>query len=120
MKLIKLIPLLVLLIFCSCKEEKKVLSAADLEENSEKLNSYFEEQFQQEVEESPMLQTRLGIKTDYGKWDDFSSEEYVRDLEQAKERLKYLKDVDSESLNKATQLSYMLYKQQQENAIEDF
>ncbi|MDT0676223.1 DUF885 domain-containing protein [Autumnicola musiva] len=120
MKLIKLIPLLVLLIFCSCKEEKKVLSAADLEENSEKLNSYFEEQFQQEVEESPMLQTRLGIKTDYGKWDDFSSEEYVRDLEQAKERLKYLKDVDSESLNKATQLSYMLYRQQQENAIEDF
>ncbi|MDT0644894.1 DUF885 domain-containing protein [Zunongwangia sp. F363] len=120
MKKICVFPLLVLLLLGSCKEEKKVLTDAEMEANSKSLNAYFEEQFQQEVKESPMLQTRLGIKADYGKWDDFSSEKYAEDLEQAKERLKYLKEVDPESLNEKTRLSYKLYRQQQENAIEDY
>ncbi|WP_373057535.1 DUF885 family protein [Zunongwangia sp. H14] len=120
MKKIYIFILLSLLLFTSCKEEKKVLTQAELERNSEELNTYFEEQFQEEVKESPMLQTRLGIKRDYGKWDDFSTDKYVKDLEQAKERLKYLKKIDPESLDEATRLSYKLYRQQQENAIEDY
>ncbi|GAA4272641.1 DUF885 domain-containing protein [Aquimarina gracilis] len=121
--------LLVTLVFAvlGCKQkEGTVENTADvakaIEENSEKLNRWFEAQFQEETKKSPMMQTYLGIKTkDYGKWDDISSKREVKDLERTKERLTYLKDsVDVSKLDKATALSYTLMKQDLENEIEDF
>ncbi|MDT0651003.1 DUF885 domain-containing protein [Autumnicola edwardsiae] len=114
--------LLLLLIFTviSCKQEQKDVSEVDIEQNSEELNEYFEEQFQKEVNESPMLQTRLGIKKNYGKWDDFSTEKYAADLNQAKTRLDYIDDIDPQNLNEDVRLSYQLYRQQLENEIEDY
>ncbi len=125
---------IVITLFClffllvGCKQEKKeintnVISETDtVEENSKKLNDWFETQFQEEVADSPMEQTYLGIKTeDYGKWDDISSKKEVEDLEKAKKQLTYLKDsVDVTKLNPATSLSYKLMKQSLENQIEDF
>ncbi|AXT58808.1 DUF885 domain-containing protein [Aquimarina sp. AD10] len=112
----------------SCKQEVKALekddisSAQKIEDNSKKLNDWFETQFKEEVLRSPMLQTRLGIKTeDYGKWDDMSSKKEVEDLERTKERLAYLKDsVDVSLLNEDTALSFALLKESLENEIEDF
>ncbi|EZH72128.1 hypothetical protein ATO12_24640 [Aquimarina atlantica] len=111
-----------------CKQEVKApeqdaaLQAEIIEERSKKLNDWFEAQFQQEIDKSPMTQTYLGIKTDdYGKWDDISSKQQAEDLERAKERLAYLKDsVDVSQLNDATALSYKLMKQDLENEIADF
>ncbi|PKV52053.1 uncharacterized protein (DUF885 family) [Aquimarina sp. MAR_2010_214] len=116
------------LLLTSCKQEIKeprqdvVSQEGIVEEQSKKLNDWFEVQFQQEIDRSPMMQTYLGIKTDdYGKWDDISSKKEAEDLEKAKERLAYLKDsADVSNLNEATALSYTLMKQDLEDEIADF
>ncbi|WP_417886119.1 DUF885 domain-containing protein [Zunongwangia sp.] len=102
----------------SCKEERKIdYSKA---EYSKILNDYFEEQFEVDVQNSPMMQARLGRKTNYGKWDNFSHLRYSKELEQNRERLKYLQSIDTDSLNKGTLLSYKLYRKKVENSIEDY
>ncbi|TDN87639.1 uncharacterized protein (DUF885 family) [Salegentibacter sp. 24] len=109
---------LVLLVACNQKEEN--YSPEEIAEQSAELNQYFEAEFQKDVADSPMMQTRLGQKTNYGKWDDFSHLKYAQDLEKAKKRLEYLKKVDVAALNKQTRLSYDLYRQNLENEINDY
>ena len=107
----------------SCKEDqsRENLSPEEIAEASADLNNYFEQEFEKDVQDSPMMQTRLGRKTDYSKWDDFSNQKYAEDLEKAKERLDYLKqNVDEDALDKETLLSYKLYRQKLENEIEDY
>ena len=53
----------------------------------EAANKFFEKTFQRSVSRSPMLQTYLGIKDDYGKWDDISDERAQEDYELAKQDL---------------------------------
>lgn len=95
-------------------------SEEEINENSAELNAYFEQEFQKEIEESPMMQTQMGMKTDYGKWDDFSNLKFAEDLEQARKRLEYLENVDKAALNAETELSYELFKRQVKNEIEDY
>lgn len=107
----------------SCKEDaaNDDISESEIENSSAELNTYFDAEFEKDVADSPMLQTRLGRKTDYGKWDDYSSQKYAEDLEKAKKRLDYLKDnVEESKLNEATKLSYRLAKQQLEDEIADY
>ena len=107
----------------SCKKDKnnEPLNDAEIAEASADFNQYLDEEFEKDVEESPMTQTQLGRKTNYGKWDDFSHFRYAKDLQKAKDRLKYLKDnVNEESLDSQTRLSYTLYKLELENEIEDY
>ncbi|MBP2832980.1 DUF885 domain-containing protein [Aquimarina sp. U1-2] len=112
----------------SCNNQKKqtkeniAVTTESVKEYSERLNEWFEKQFQDEVSRSPMRQTYLGIKTeDYGKWDDISSKREADDLLRAKQRLSFLKDsINTSLLNDATLLSYQLMKQDLENQIEDF
>ncbi|MBZ9630561.1 DUF885 domain-containing protein [Salegentibacter sp. LM13S] len=112
------ISLLVLGVSCDQKEEN--YSKEEIAEHSAELNEYFEEEFQRDVEESPMMQTRLGQKTNYGKWDDFSHLKYAEDRKKAKKRLEYLKKVDVSALNEQTRLSYDLYVQKLENELADY
>lgn len=111
----------------SCKEEKEVevveiITQEQIAVSSKKMNDWFEAQFQEEVSDSPMLQTRLGIKSeDYGKWDDISAEKEVKDLEKTKLRLNYLMDsVKVSHLDKSTLLSYRMLKDDLENELADF
>ncbi len=109
--------------FNSCKEEKNKVSPTgdEIAEASAGFNQYLDEEFEKDVMESPMLQTRLGRKTNNGKWDDFSHLRYARDLQKAKDRLSYLKNnVNESSLDPQTRLSFTLYKQELENEIEDY
>lgn len=103
------------LLFDSCKEQHKTIQVSE----SEKVNEFFETQFDLAVSRSPMRQTRLGIKTDYDKWDDISPEAEAQDIEIAKQALDWLSNVDTLALDKATFLSYKLYKQHLINAVED-
>lgn len=113
--------LFALFLFTACQNSTDRITAEDIEEESAKLEEFFEEEFQWDLEESPMLQTRLGIKDDYGQWDDFSHKRHARHLEKAKERLEFLKSsIDTEKLNEDAALSYRLYRQQLENEIADF
>ncbi len=130
MKTTKIIAILsVFLSMCfGCKKETKIaeMDQASLDhviqEHSTKLNDWFELQFQEDVAESPKMQTYLGIKTeDYGKWDDISSKKEVEKLAKSKKRLAYLEDsIDVSKLDESTLLSYSLFKQKMENAIEDY
>jgi len=107
----------------SCEKEKKGTdySQTEIEEASGALNKYFDVEFEKDIAESPMFQTQLGRKTDYGKWDDFSTLKYTKDLKKAEGRLQYLKEnVEEEMLDKSTRLSYRLFKQEQENEITDY
>ncbi|MCJ7757785.1 MAG: DUF885 domain-containing protein [Gillisia sp.] len=107
----------------SCQDEKtgKDYSEIEIEEASGELNKYFDSEFEKDLAESPMMQTRLGRKTDYGIWDDFSTLKYTTDLEKAKERLKYLNEnVEEAILDESTSLSYRLFKQEQKNEIADY
>ncbi len=114
-----------LMIFTSlagCKKDKdRQISAADSQQESVRLNAFFEKEFQKDLIESPMLQTQLGIKKDYGAWDDFSHLKYAEDLKKAKKRLVFLKDsINEEALDEDAALSYRLYRQRLENEIEDY
>lgn len=113
-----------LLLALGCKEEQKetaVVSPEEMASASKELNDWFQEQWENEIALSPMMQTYLGDKTDYDKWDDRSKETEEKELERSKVRLSYLKDsVNTNVLNEATKLSYRLAVQQTENEIYDF
>lgn len=109
--------------FTSCKNDtvKETYSTEEIAESSAAFNRYLDEEFEKDVLESPILQAQLGRKTNYGKWDDFSHLKYAKDLQKAKDRLKYIKDnVNEEALDPQTRLSYKLYKLELENEIEDY
>lgn len=111
-----------LFIFLSCKDaEVNDNSPETIAQNSLKLNAWFDEQFEEDVAQSPQWQTNLGLKTNYGKWDDISSNQTSKRLDRAKDRLKYLEnEVDVETLNSVTALSYTLYKKQMEQIVEEY
>ena len=107
----------------SCKNEAKDenLTSGKIAEESQKFHEFLDREFEKELEKSPMLQTRLGIKTDYGSWDSFSHLRHAEDLELAKERLSYLKEsVEVDALDEQALLSYKLFRQQVEDEIEDY
>ena len=122
MKKINPIYLLLLLLFISCAQnEQREYSEEEVAAESEKLKEFLEREFQVELEKSPMLQTQLGVKTDYGKWDNFSHLQYAQDLEVAKKRLSFLKDsIDPAALDEESLLSYKLYRQKTANEIDDY
>ncbi len=112
---------LALLAVAACKEkDDNEYTPEKITETSAELNEYFEKEFQKDVDDSPMLQTYMGVKTDYGKWDDLSHLKYAEDLKKAKKRLEDLKKVDANALDENTYLSYRLFKQEVENTIEDY
>jgi uncharacterized protein (DUF885 family) len=125
MRFFKTVIVLAILVVCSCKEDKKVELALDnskvISENSIKTNAFFESYFNEELSYSPMFQTRLGDKSNYGKWDDISPKAEADELDRTKKALQFLKDsINEELIDDATKLSYKLFKQGLENKIEDY
>ena len=125
MNILKTTLLALTIAFVSCKKEEKSVDNLEVTDEmiikeSEKVNAFFEEKFQEAVAESPMLQTRLGIKTNYGEWDDISPKAEADELAKTKAALQWIKDsVNVAALDEATMLSYTLFKQRLENEIAD-
>ncbi|MCC4212284.1 DUF885 domain-containing protein [Leeuwenhoekiella parthenopeia] len=111
-----------ILIFSSCKNEQtNNLTPETIAQNSRELNAWFDAQFDADVAQSPQWQTDLGMKTNYGQWDDISSKQTSEELDRAKERLKYLEnEVDPEALDSATALSYKLYKRNMQQIVDEY
>ena len=111
-----------ILLFSSCKKEgKAVLSSDEIAQNSAALNAWFDAQFDADVALSPQWQTDLGMKTNYGQWDDISSKRMLENRDRAKERLNYLDDeVDTDALDSVTAVSYELYKRNMEQLVEGY
>ena len=112
----------VFLVLGSCKKESsETVTQEEINKQSSALNAWFEKQFQEDLALSPQGQTNLGYKTNYGKWDDISSEMMLTNLNNAKERLAYLEDeVNVNALDSVTAVSYKLYVLNMKNDIEDY
>ena len=109
-------------LFISCnKESTKVYTDAEIAAESKKVNDFFQKSFDDNVDNYPEYQTRLGIKKDYGKLNDNSPAAAERDLNINKEELQWLTDsVNVAALSKDALLSYKLFKQGVENNIDDY
>ncbi len=112
---------LTLLISCKTEKTTDTFSEEEITAESKKVNDYFQKSFDARVALSPEFQTRLGIKTDYGKLDDNSPAAAERELQMDKEQLAWLTDsVNVDALSKDALLSYKLFRQKLENSIDDY
>ncbi|WP_017930224.1 DUF885 domain-containing protein [Robiginitomaculum antarcticum] len=96
------------------------VSAAQIAQNDQAINAFFETKFEEGLMRSPMSQTYLGIRTmpDYGKWDDASEANEERELEFTKETLADMRETfDPENLSEGAALSYRLMEEQLEDEI---
>ncbi|MFY0650851.1 MAG: DUF885 domain-containing protein [Cyclobacteriaceae bacterium] len=105
---------------CSQGKQSSPLSQQDISKESKRANDHFEEYFNDNVSRKPELQTELGIKTDYDKWNDISDEMAQIELKIAKDALKWIQDsIQYDLLDDQTQLSYELFKYELEETIKN-
>lgn len=93
-------------------------NAEAIRHESERINTFFEEVFNDALDRSPMYQSQLGIKTDYDKWDDISDLAHTRDLAIVVDELARLREeFDFELLDDQSKISYRLFEQDCEDSI---
>lgn len=90
-------------------------SAADA-----RLDAFFEEVFQAELDRSPIRQNSLGVQRDHDRWDDFSDAARTRELEIRRGELERLRAFDRAALSDNGRLSYDLFERKLEGDIEDY
>ncbi|TGY88297.1 DUF885 domain-containing protein [Marinicauda algicola] len=84
------------------------VAAAELSE-SERLNAWFEEQFEAEIARSPMTQTYLGRKSDYDLLDDVSPQAREEEYRRGQARIAEMRErFDYDALDADAQLSWRL------------
>ncbi|MBV2128818.1 DUF885 domain-containing protein [Arsukibacterium indicum] len=93
-------------------------ATAQLDVN-EQANQLFEQIYMEQVRHDPVLQTRLGIKDDYDKWQDLSDAAYQAEQAMFRSQLELLNTIDPQQLEPNTALSYQLLKQDLQNNLED-
>ena len=93
--------------------------AADSE--SDRLNAFFQEVHEAAVARWPEWQTSLGLKSDYGLWNDRSEAKRIAELEINIRNLSRLRrEFDFDKLDPDTKLSYRLFERGAERRIEWF
>ena len=99
-----------LLIFTGCQPASNDGASDTANQDVVPINEFFEETFQSEVAESPVLQSMLGLKTDrLGEWDDVSDAAGDAAVERYRTYLERLQnDYDYETLNDTDRMSYDL------------
>lgn len=103
----------------SCSTHQPPANTVIVDVNSE-LEVLLDDFFDQWVARSPMLQVRLGIKTDYDKWNNLS-ESYALESQVLREsQLKQLQAIDVSLLSPANALNYRLMEEQLRSDIESF
>ncbi|BDM65284.1 hypothetical protein NFHSH190041_27360 [Shewanella sp. NFH-SH190041] len=95
-------------------------SAADSTTASAQANALFETMFMENVMASPVTQTYLGIKQDYGKWDEISEANRQAELARHQQHLAQLKQLDPALLDDQTRLSLKLATDLLEQQIADY
>lgn len=105
---------------CACspapKEQVSTPAPAEVQNTvanqteSERLNAFFERTFEEDLKRSPMFQSYLGKKWNYGEWDDISDEFHEQTLALMKNRLQTLESFDTSQLSEQEKLSLRLYK----------
>lgn len=91
------------------------------QQENQTANRLFDEYFMAQVMLSPTYQTYLGIKDNQHQWDDLSEAAQKKSLALKKQQLINLQtQIDTRLLNPQTLLSYQLFTQSLQNAIEDY
>jgi len=88
-------------------------SARDDEDESVRLNAWFEERYEEELAFSPIQQTFLGVTENNDKIDDFSLEAQLEQLNWKRESVAEMRAIfDYEQLNADAKISYDLWEYQ--------
>lgn len=82
---------------------------SQVQNEEQKLDAFFADSFKQDLKESPMGQSYLGIKWDYDKWDDISPAAEEKRAERMQNRLQQAKQFDTSQLSDQQQLSLRIY-----------
>jgi len=88
--------------------QAKALQEAKTAESA-RLAKFFEDSFNEDLQESPIFRSYLGIKTDYDKWDDQSDEQKLKEAAKRVARLEALKTFDDSLLSEQEKLSKTIY-----------
>ena len=75
------------------------------------LAAFFQKSFDDDVANSPVWQSYLGIKDDYDKWDDMSDAAAQAEIDNITLRIAQAKQFDTSQLNAQEQLSLEIYQQ---------
>lgn len=102
-------------------EPSAVVPAATVQQvdQNERANALFEQIFNERVQRNPVLQTSLGIKDDYDKWQDLSDAAFEAELALTRQHLALLEAIDVAALDKQTRLSYQLMQKQLQEMLDD-
>ncbi|MEO0467669.1 MAG: DUF885 domain-containing protein, partial [Pseudomonadota bacterium] len=97
-------------------------TAEDIAAETEAINLWFEEKFQESVARSPMTKTYLGFKDeDYGRWDDPSMANAERELEIQRAVVAEMQDTFTyEKLDQQAKLSWRIAEYQLDRAETDW
>ena len=88
-------------------------STGDVENESARLNTWFEEQYEEELAFSPIQQTFLGVTENNDQIDDFSLEAQLEQLNLKRESVAEMRSsFDYEQLNADAKISYDLWEYQ--------
>ncbi|WP_371195531.1 DUF885 family protein [Glaciecola sp. SC05] len=77
---------------------------------SQRLAQFFADSFEQDLQNSPMFQSRLGYKWDYDKWNDVSPAADQRRRELMEQRMAQTEGFDLAQLDEQERLSLQLYQ----------
>nr|WP_136252105.1 DUF885 domain-containing protein [Ningiella ruwaisensis] len=93
------------------QEQKAVEEQRQAPKNeSMRLAQFFADSFEEDLKRSPMGQSYLGIKWDYGKWDDVSPEAETQLRELMLKRLELAQAFKRDELNEQEKLSLQIYE----------
>lgn len=81
---------------------------AAMPSESEKVASFFADNFEADLKDSPISQTYLGYKWDYGKWDEVTEDAANKQRAQIEQRLAKLNEFDQSSLSNSEKLSVLI------------
>ncbi|NNE58954.1 MAG: DUF885 domain-containing protein [Hellea sp.] len=93
-------------------------TADEIAEESARLNAWFEEKFEEEIAFSPLQQTFLGRKTNYGKIDEITQEAVDEQLAWRKATIEQMKaDFDYDKLTPDAKISWDIWEYQYDDAV---
>ncbi len=107
----KAILLLLAILLCSCEQQSELDFVFEDTEESQRLTQWLNQQFEQELDQSPQWRTRLGDKKDYDLLDDQSELALEKSLQWRRNSVaKMQQEFDYELLSEDAKISYDIWK----------
>jgi uncharacterized protein (DUF885 family) len=103
----------------SCDRYAKHYSAAEITENSKKVNAFLDRRFDESVARNPEFASNLGLKMGYDSWSERTDSAYFAELAFSRATLDSLKQFDITGLDAQTKLSIRLYEESVKLSKED-